>query len=61
MEGESPFVEEKVCFAKRIISNRKTSAMKRDRNKNSFGLYQKLKEGLFLNHSFASGLVTVHK
>lgn len=48
MEGESPFVREKVCFAKRIVC-RKTSAMKRDRNKNSFGLYQKLKEGLFLN------------
>ena len=61
MEGESPCVEEEVCFAKRKISNRKISAVKRDRNKNIFGLYQKLKEGLFLNHSFASGLVTVHK
>lgn len=45
MEGESPFVEEKVRFIKRKISNRKTSAVKRDRNKSIFGLYQKPKWG----------------
>lgn len=51
MEGESPFVEEKVRFIKRKTSNRKTSAMKRDKQK-YFWFISETKSGVILKSLF---------